>query len=61
MSLIPEQGREARRGVKPRKAQPVHGSITTDERRSLQVADQAIVLDKHNPSPSSDRQSPIAR
>jgi hypothetical protein len=30
MSLIPEQGREARRGIKPREAQPVHGSITTD-------------------------------
>jgi hypothetical protein len=31
--------------VESRKAQPVHGSITTDESGSLHVADQAIVLD----------------
>jgi hypothetical protein len=45
MPLIPEKGREARRGIKPREAQPVHRSVTTDESRSLQVTDQAIILD----------------
>ena len=47
MTLIPEQGRETRRGIEPRQAQPVDRSVTTDQSRSLHVTDQAVVLDEH--------------
>ena len=41
----PEQRREARAGVETRKAEPVHRARAADERRSLQVAEERVVLD----------------
>ena len=56
MPLVPQQGREARRGVKARQAQPVDRSVAADQRRGLQVADEAVVLERHRlPSRSALR------
>ena len=52
MPRIPQQGREARRGIETREAQPVHRSVTTNESRGLHVTDQAVVLDTQGASPS---------
>jgi hypothetical protein len=41
----PEQRREAGRGIEPRPAQPVDGTVTRDQCRGLAIADQCIVFD----------------
>ena len=48
MPLIPQQGREARGGIKPREAQPIHCAGAPNKRGGLQIADQAIVLKEHH-------------
>ena len=47
MLLIPQQGREARRRVETREAQPVHRPGAPNKSGGLQIANQAIVLKKH--------------
>src|SRR5262245_7855688 len=47
VTLVPQQRGETGRGIEPWKAQPVHGSVAANERRSLEIPDQAIVLDPH--------------
>jgi len=43
--VVTEQPGEARTGVEPGQAQPVDGSIATDQSRRVGVADQAVILD----------------
>ena len=42
-AVMVEQGREDARGVKTRTAEPIDGSVGTDQGSCLQVADQAMV------------------
>src|SRR5829696_2950632 len=43
--LVVEDGAEDARGVEGRQAQPVYGAVGTDQRRRVQVPDDAVVLD----------------
>ena len=43
--LVAEERREAGAGVEAREAEPVDAAVTRDERRRLEVADEAVVLD----------------
>ena len=58
--LVAEQRGEARAGVEAREAEPVDRAVAADERRGLQVADQAVVLDPHQSPPVSDRKRRFA-
>ena len=53
--LVPEQRGEAGARVEAREAEPVDRAVPPDERRGLQVADQAVVLDPHHSPPVSER------
>ena len=52
--IVAEQRGEAGARVEAREAEPVDRAVPPDERRGLQVADQAVVLDPHH-SASGER------
>ena len=58
--LVPQQRGEAGARVEAREAEPVDRAVSPDERRGLQVADQAVVLDPHHTPPVSERKRRFA-
>src|SRR5215217_3934589 len=50
--IIPEQRREARGGIEAGEAEPVDRAVSPYKSGGLQIADQAIVLKKHQLPPS---------
>ena len=50
LALVAEQGGEAGAGVEARDAEPVDRAVAAHERRRLEVAEEAVVLDPHRPN-----------